>query len=521
MAEAEDHKNMYKNAGKGEQEGNRRRRTEATIQLRREKRGNELNKRRNIDENAEYESEVSDYEKDKQFQCTFAEARNILMSNPSIADLRNVFGYIRKQLSRAQNVPVNEIVQEGLVQALVQGLSVDDTKVQYECAWALTNVVSGDSDHTQIAVKCGATQAFIKAAYTADAALAEQCFWGLANIIGDCAELRDHAIECGFLDIFCNYVGTKLGEIKTSFVRTLAWVCTNLCRHKSPQLNEQQIIILLPLIKEFVQFNDNTTKQDACWALSYLSDSSDEILDLVFKTNILPSIRYLLGSTVPEMLAPAVRVYGNFTSGSDKHTQAIIDTGILNREVPAILNSAGVKIIKETVWMLSNILAGTPAQIQAVINAGLFPSILQFLRRGDFKVSVECMWAISNLCHSENHQQCYYLATIKVFDFVFPISWMNGCHVDFITHMLSVIRSVFNAIANIHPDELEGYKQSFEEIGGIDAIEELQNHENAEIYEACYELIQTYFYDDEEEENVTPAASKADAVEMNHPVFKF
>jgi hypothetical protein len=520
MTDNEDHKNMYKNAGKAEQEASRRRRTEATLQLRRQKRGNELNKKRNIDENAEYESEVSDYEKDKAFHCTFSEARQILMSNPGIPALRNVFWWIRKQLSRAQNVPLDEIIQEGLLQALVQGLTVDDTKVQYEASWALTNVVSGDSRHTEAAVKCGATQAFFQAAHSKDDALVEQCFWGLANIIGDSAQLRDHAIDCGSLDLYCKFVDAKLGSVSVTFARTLAWTCTNFCRHKEPQLTVQQISTILPFIKKFLDHPDNTCKQDACWALSYLTDSNDDILDLVFKTKILPSVRPLLGSTVIEMIAPAIRVFGNFTSGNDRQTQDIIDIGILNREVPQILQTGSNKVIKETIWMISNILAGTPAQIQSVINAKLVPSILQYLRRGDFRIQTECAWALSNICHSGNRQQCYYLATINVFEYIVPL--MNVRHADFLTHILSIIKSVFNAIAALHPDELEDQKQAFEEIGGIDVIEDLQNHENAEIYEACYELIQTYFLEDEDE-NVVPGdfSSKADAVEMNQPVFKF
>uniref|UniRef100_A0A914YT35 Importin subunit alpha n=1 Tax=Panagrolaimus superbus TaxID=310955 RepID=A0A914YT35_9BILA len=518
---AEEHSQMYKNVGKAEQETSRRRRTETTIQLRREKRGNELNKRRNIDETAEYESEVSDYEKDKnQIQYSFAEARKILTENPSIDDLRNVFTFLRKQLSRPKNVPLDEIVQEGLVQALVQGLNVDDTKVQYESAWALTNVVSGESHHTQAAVNCGATQGLIKTAYIEDDALAEQCFWGVANIIGDCAQLRDHAIECGFLDVFTHYVTKKLSTIKISFVRTLAWVCTNLCRHKQPQISIKHVALILPFIKKFLEFNDPATQQDSCWALSYLSDSNDENLDLIAKADILPVVRNLLGSKIPEMLGPAVRVFGNFTSGNDSHTQSVIALGILPRDIPGIFQSASQKVVKEVLWLLSNVLAGTPAQIQAVIEARLVPHILQYLRRGDFRVQTEAAWGISNLCHSGTREQVYFLATLQPFQYLVPL--LNIRHVDFITHILSIIKSVLGAVAALNPEHLDEYKQSFEEAGGIDAVEELQNHENAAIYELCFEIIQTYFSDDDEENVLPGAPPKGDAeTEINKPVFNF
>lgn len=50
------------------------------------------------------------------------------------------------------------------------------------------------------------------------------------------------------------------------------------------------------------------------------------------------------------------------------------------------------KINKEAVWFLSNITAGNEGQVQAVIDAGLVPLIINLLDRGDFQTQKVCFF---------------------------------------------------------------------------------------------------------------------------------
>uniref|UniRef100_A0A7E4ZUJ3 Importin subunit alpha n=1 Tax=Panagrellus redivivus TaxID=6233 RepID=A0A7E4ZUJ3_PANRE len=509
------HAKLYKNAGK-EAESSRRRRTEQTVELRRQKRGQDLNKRRNIDINAEYESETTDNDKDKKFEpkMTIAEAKQLLLNNPDQATLRNVFEALRRMLSRTTNPPIDEVVNEGLVVALVQGLSVEDDQVQYEAAWALTNVVSGTQAHTVAAANAGATKAFIQRASNSNDALAEQCFWGLANIVGDSAVLRDHAIECGIIPLMMSFV-ERVHGLSISFARTLAWIASNLSRHKDPQISLDLVSQVLPAIKYLLMCKDETVRQDTCWALSYLTDCGDAQLHLIMKYPLLDEVRALLQTGSNNMMAPAVRVFGNFVSGNDKITQTIIDTGILGDELPQILNHASVSVVKEACWLLSNILAGTENQIKAVIDANVMPMVLQHLRHGDFKVQSEAAWAVGNLCHSGNAHQVYYLVELDFWECVVPV--LNIRHVEFLQNVLHSCRAVLNAISVSHPERLEEHKQRFEELGGVDFVEDLQNHTDNRIYELSYDII-SGFFQDEGDDDTDAQFAPMDPLESN---FKF
>ncbi len=51
---------------------------------------------------------------------------------------------------------------------------------------------------------------------------------------------------------------------------------------------------------------------------------------------------------------------------------------------------------KEACWTISNITAGNKQQIQAVIDANIFPAVIEILAKAEFKTRKEAAWAITN-----------------------------------------------------------------------------------------------------------------------------
>eukprot|EP00118_Oscarella_pearsei_P021693 m.245192 g.245192 ORF g.245192 m.245192 type:complete len:139 (+) comp40254_c3_seq27:242-658(+) len=71
--------------------------------------------------------------------------------------------------------PVDDVIAMGIVPRLVEFVhSHDDGQVQFEAAWALTNVASGSSKQTRVVVESGAVPVFVEALGTASDDVKEQ-----------------------------------------------------------------------------------------------------------------------------------------------------------------------------------------------------------------------------------------------------------------------------------------------------------------------------------------------------------
>merc|ERR1719411_1378917 len=402
---------------------------------------------------------------------------------------------IRKMLSIERNPPIQPIIDSGIVPTLIKFLQwTDNPALQFEASWAITNIASGTTEHTQKIIEAGAVPIFIKLLSSQNDDVREQPVWALGNIAGDSTECRNLVLKGGVLEPLLKLCHK---DSKMTLLRNATWTISNLCRGK-PQVPFLAIKACLPVLSSLLYIPDEEVLTDACWAFSYISDDTgpqNEKIAEVIKCGAVPRLVHLLTNKSNAVKHPALRTIGNIVTGDDLQTQVVINNAALPRLLVLLTNDKKA-IRKEACWTISNITAGNVEQIEAVLQNSMIQPLVTLLRTGEFDVKKEAAWAISNLTSGGNDVQIKFLVHQQAIPPLCALFGSSNSRIVMVA--LEGIENILRVGANEaskNPDGRNRHADLVEECNGVDKLEALQSKEDVEveIYEKAAFLVKKYF----------------------------
>lgn len=314
---------LFKNQNKNQEEM-RRRRNVMSVEIRKSKREETVEKRRNI----QMAPDGPESDIDSEMENSFQRLWNLSHSRDTMTRFSGI-QQIRRALCSNMSPPIGEFIQAGFVKVLVNCLTEDSNPMlQFEAAWALTNISSGTTEQTSSVVDAGIVPHLIRLLERPlkliNMELTEQIIWCIGNIMGNGANSRIFLIANGLADLLTNMVVNSPKALPLACLKQLSWTMVNLTRISTVPNKLTDIAKWIPAYHILIDLEDPTVKSDIVWSLCYICDAGADYCQLLLENGFYPKFLQLLEHDEKKVRTAALRTVGTILSSTDAQTQVTI-----------------------------------------------------------------------------------------------------------------------------------------------------------------------------------------------------
>ncbi|KAL7558440.1 hypothetical protein ACA910_015779 [Epithemia clementina (nom. ined.)] len=424
--------------------------------------------------------------------------------------------------------PYQQVLSSGCLPFLLKALRCSDLpKLQFESAWALTNITASPDKHVVAQVAYFPDLISELSRFSLEGRtpkLRLQCAWCLGNLAEDEPRYRDIilSIECTKLGFVHNMNKPETEALLAYFV----WALRNIVKNSATR-DVMDTKCFVPVVLRKLKASTIESEQlrvDLCFCLCHLAEC--DVVDhnaraqVLLDFNGLPILMEVLRQELepkhpcPNVLVPLTRCLGMFAAGSAEQTDALVEAGFLGF-VPALMKLQSPALLKETLWALSNIAGGTPDQIALLVeNTRILKDVVDASQHDNWLARREGLWTLCNLLSSGNTNVPRKLLGVGI---VFP--FCASIEIPEADLLCSILDGFTVLLAYDATKPNGSLPLSMDEEGAIDKLEHLLQHRSDEVYKRALKIIEDNFAEPDmldEDQNMCPQRDANNSFTFGH-----
>ena len=396
--------------------------------------------------------------------------------------LINAIDALLRILTTGDEEVMVKTVQCGLAAPLVDLLSDSDSNLAYNSLWILTNLSAGAHDLVKTLMEAGLLLALPALLESESVEMVDQAIWALCNIAGDCVKYRDSIVKLGYHERV-----RRLLEVQNSehLISSAVWLFANICRSLPLPAKEVVQMGLEVAVRCFELCDKTLALSDACNICEKATFHGDaDMIDLVFRLNILPHLVKLTGSSDRRIATEALKAYANLLLGTGQQTDRVLDGGALEL-FERMLATQAEDVRKEVMWALSNVAAGEVQQARRLVQHSIFAKVLEELACPKLTIKREACITISNLCGKHDIPITHCLLASNPLPLLLEALDIPDPHLQLV---LIEGLGCFLRVCFAYQELDEGTKR-FEALEGLSKLQTLATTENSQVYRAVESLL--------------------------------
>jgi len=193
-------------------------------------------------------------------------------------------------------------------------------------------------------------------------------------------------------------------------------------------------------------------------------------------------------------LVPLLRIIAYVTNGTDQQTQKVIDNGFVDLFYQLLVEpDCDKRIVKEVLWIISNITIGTPEQItQTILSVEKYRVMITHARDVNPEIQKEAVWAICNACKNATYEQIQFMVDNGMLILYHDLLEIN--QKDEV--LLTILEALFYVLGKVNYDDHNNKNPYIEIMFNLETdlkIEGLQKHKNNRVYDLSIKILESYF----------------------------